>query len=157
MASLQRRAHAAETSCASTAHPNMPRYRRAYACMAAMAAQVLLKLGDTDGLLQLHLNTNHWDEALKLIETHPHLASRVYEPYAQWLIEQDRFEEAQVLPMATAPATRHAPTPQATRSHRPWHDWMSMPRFLRAGCVQAGRAGVQVTRDVAHAHAQRRA
>jgi intraflagellar transport protein 122 len=62
---------------------------------SAEAKEVLLKLGDTEGLLQLHLNLFQWTEALALIEEQPQLAPRVYLPYAQWLIEQDRFEEAQ--------------------------------------------------------------
>ena len=61
----------------------------------AEAKEVLNKLGDIDGLLTLHLNHNQWPDALALIEDQPHLASKVYQPYAQWLIEQDRFEEAQ--------------------------------------------------------------
>lgn len=59
------------------------------------AKEVLLKLGDTEGLLQLQLSHHRWPDALRLIEEHPHLAPRVYLPYAQWLIEKDRFEEAQ--------------------------------------------------------------
>jgi intraflagellar transport protein 122 len=62
---------------------------------AGFAKDILGKLGDVDGLLQQHLDYNQWDDALKLIEEHPALAPKVYLPYAQWLIGQDRFEEAQ--------------------------------------------------------------
>ena len=43
---------------------------------AGHAKEILNKLGDTDGLLQQYLDYNQWDEALKLIEEHPALASR---------------------------------------------------------------------------------
>ena len=43
----------------------------------------------------INLEHNKWDEALALIEEHPQFAPQVYLPYAQWLVEQDRFEEAQ--------------------------------------------------------------
>ena len=36
-----------------------------------------------------------WDDALQIIEQHPAYAPQVYLPYAQWLAEHDRFEEAQ--------------------------------------------------------------
>ena len=39
--------------------------------------------------------SNQWADALVLIEEHPAFAPRVYLPYAQWLVEEDRFEEAQ--------------------------------------------------------------
>ena len=55
----------------------------------------MLKLGDAEGLLHLHLMSNQWADALVLIEEHPAFAPRVYLPYAQWLVEEDRFEEAQ--------------------------------------------------------------
>ena len=61
----------------------------------AEGKEVLLKLGDTEGLLNLHLSSNQWTEALALIEEYPAFAPRVYLPYATWLVEQDRFEEAQ--------------------------------------------------------------
>ena len=61
----------------------------------AEAKVVLLKLQDTEGLLNLHLAANQWSEALAIIDEHPDYAPRVYLPYAQWLIGQDRFEEAQ--------------------------------------------------------------
>lgn len=81
------------------------------------AKEVLLKLGDIQGLLQLNLEANKWNDALQLIEIHPEYAPQaehlptvtahgptvsiafvlpqVYLPYAQWLVENDRFEEAQ--------------------------------------------------------------
>jgi len=59
------------------------------------AQEVLLKLGDVKGLLKLHLDHQKWDDALALTQEHPAFAAQVYLPYAQWLIEQDRFDDAQ--------------------------------------------------------------
>ena len=35
------------------------------------------------------------DQAFTLVEKHPEYKEEVYVPYAQWLAENDRFEEAQ--------------------------------------------------------------
>jgi len=59
------------------------------------AKEIFLKLGDVEGMLNLMVDFHQWDEALQLLDEHPGLASKVYLPYAQWLIAQDRFEEAQ--------------------------------------------------------------
>jgi len=61
----------------------------------AHAKEILLKLGDVDGMLTLHTANHQWEQALKLVEQHKHLAPKVYLPYGNWLIEQDRFVEAQ--------------------------------------------------------------
>jgi len=58
------------------------------------AKEVLLILGDIQGLLRLYLDAYKWDDALQLIETHPAYAPQVYQPYAQWLVDNDRFDEA---------------------------------------------------------------
>ncbi|XP_023561689.1 intraflagellar transport protein 122 homolog isoform X4 [Octodon degus] len=59
------------------------------------AAETYLKLGDLKALVQLHVETQHWDEAFALGEKHPEFKDDIYVPYAQWLAENDRFEEAQ--------------------------------------------------------------
>ncbi|XP_005387145.1 PREDICTED: intraflagellar transport protein 122 homolog isoform X1 [Chinchilla lanigera] len=59
------------------------------------AAETYLKLGDLQALVQLHVETQHWDEAFALGEKHPEFKDDIYVPYAQWLAENDRFEEAQ--------------------------------------------------------------
>lgn len=59
------------------------------------AAEIYLKIGDLKALVQLHVETQHWDEAFALGEKHPEFKDDIYVPYAQWLAENDRFEEAQ--------------------------------------------------------------
>uniref|UniRef100_A0A4W3GC19 Intraflagellar transport protein 122 homolog n=1 Tax=Callorhinchus milii TaxID=7868 RepID=A0A4W3GC19_CALMI len=59
------------------------------------AAETYLKMGDLQALILLHVETQHWEEAFSLVEKHPEFKDDVYVPYAQWLAENDRFEEAQ--------------------------------------------------------------
>ncbi|XP_056357716.1 intraflagellar transport protein 122 homolog [Oenanthe melanoleuca] len=59
------------------------------------AAETYMKIGDLKALVQLHVETHHWEEAFVLCEKHPEFKDEVYVPYAQWLAESDRFEEAQ--------------------------------------------------------------
>ncbi|XP_064632482.1 intraflagellar transport protein 122 homolog isoform X2 [Lineus longissimus] len=61
----------------------------------AYAAECYAKMGDSKALLVLHVEARHWDEAFHLAEKHPEFRNDVYVPYAQWLAENDRFEEAQ--------------------------------------------------------------
>uniref|UniRef100_A0A2K6M273 Intraflagellar transport protein 122 homolog n=1 Tax=Rhinopithecus bieti TaxID=61621 RepID=A0A2K6M273_RHIBE len=59
------------------------------------AAETYLKMGDLKSLVQLHVETQRWDEAFALGEKNPEFKDDIYVPYAQWLAENDRFEEAQ--------------------------------------------------------------
>nr|XP_020668848.1 intraflagellar transport protein 122 homolog isoform X1 [Pogona vitticeps] len=59
------------------------------------AAETYVKIGDLKALIQLYVETQQWDEAFALCEKHPEFKDDVYVPYAQWLAENDRFEEAQ--------------------------------------------------------------
>ncbi|XP_061311979.1 intraflagellar transport protein 122 homolog isoform X2 [Pezoporus flaviventris] len=59
------------------------------------AAETYMKVGDLKALVHLHVETHHWEEAFALYEKHPEFKDDVYVPYAQWLAENDRFEEAQ--------------------------------------------------------------
>ncbi|NXC87948.1 IF122 protein, partial [Cercotrichas coryphoeus] len=59
------------------------------------AAETYMKVGDLKALVQLHVETHRWEEAFALCEKHPEFKDEVYVPYAQWLAESDRFEEAQ--------------------------------------------------------------
>uniref|UniRef100_A0A3Q4C0N9 Intraflagellar transport protein 122 homolog n=1 Tax=Mola mola TaxID=94237 RepID=A0A3Q4C0N9_MOLML len=59
------------------------------------ASETYSKMGDLEALVQLHVETRHWEEAFSLVEKHPQFKNAVFVPYAQWLAENDRFEEAQ--------------------------------------------------------------
>ncbi|KAM6197588.1 intraflagellar transport protein 122 homolog isoform 2-T2 [Sarcoramphus papa] len=59
------------------------------------AAETYMKVGDLKALVHLHVETHRWEEAFALSEKHPEFRDDVYVPYAQWLAENDRFEEAQ--------------------------------------------------------------
>ncbi|XP_041319213.1 intraflagellar transport protein 122 homolog isoform X2 [Pyrgilauda ruficollis] len=59
------------------------------------AAETYMKVGDLKALVRLHVETHRWEEAFALSEKHPEFKDEVYVPYAQWLAESDRFEEAQ--------------------------------------------------------------
>ncbi|XP_040264299.1 LOW QUALITY PROTEIN: intraflagellar transport protein 122 homolog [Bufo bufo] len=59
------------------------------------AAETYMKIGDLKALVLLHVETQHWEEAFALVEKYPEYKDEVYVPYARWLAENDRFEEAQ--------------------------------------------------------------
>uniref|UniRef100_A0A3Q2NNT8 Intraflagellar transport protein 122 homolog n=1 Tax=Fundulus heteroclitus TaxID=8078 RepID=A0A3Q2NNT8_FUNHE len=59
------------------------------------ASETYSKMGDLKALVELHVETRHWEEAFSLAEKHPQFKNDVFVPYAQWLAENDRFEEAQ--------------------------------------------------------------
>lgn len=59
------------------------------------AAETFQKVGDLSALVRLHVENQHWDEAFALGEKHPEFKDDIYAPYAQFLAEKDRFEEAQ--------------------------------------------------------------
>jgi len=60
------------------------------------AKEVYLKMNDVQALMKLHVDLYKWDEAFLLFEQHgSKFAEDVYLPYAQWLVENDRFDEAQ--------------------------------------------------------------
>ncbi|KAM4571964.1 intraflagellar transport protein 122 homolog [Fundulus diaphanus] len=59
------------------------------------ASETYSKMGDLKALVELHVETRHWEEAFSLVEKHPQFKNDVFVPYAQWLAENDRFEEAQ--------------------------------------------------------------
>ncbi|GAA30881.2 intraflagellar transport protein 122 homolog [Clonorchis sinensis] len=61
----------------------------------AFAADCYARYGDVENQLALHVEARNWEEAFSLVEKHPEHTGRVYLPYAQWLAENDKFEEAQ--------------------------------------------------------------
>uniref|UniRef100_A0A0X3PNB8 Intraflagellar transport protein 122 homolog n=1 Tax=Schistocephalus solidus TaxID=70667 RepID=A0A0X3PNB8_SCHSO len=61
----------------------------------AFAADCYARIGDVESQLDLHLEAGKWEEALALADQHGEFRAKVYLPYAQWLAENDSFEEAQ--------------------------------------------------------------
>lgn len=61
----------------------------------AYCVEVYNKLGDKKAIVMLHVETGNWEEAFALVEKNGEFKNDVYVPYAQWLAENDRFEEAQ--------------------------------------------------------------
>nr|XP_055048391.1 intraflagellar transport protein 122 homolog isoform X4 [Misgurnus anguillicaudatus] len=59
------------------------------------AAEIYNKMGDLKALVELHVETRQWDEAFSLVEKQTQFRNDVYVSYAQWLAENDRFEDAQ--------------------------------------------------------------
>lgn len=47
-------------------------------------------------ILSLHVELEQWDDAFALESLHPELQGTVSLPYAEWLVQNDRFEEARV-------------------------------------------------------------
>eukprot|EP01002_Notosolenus_urceolatus_P013184 NODE_43_length_3237_cov_15.831556_g34_i0.p1 GENE.NODE_43_length_3237_cov_15.831556_g34_i0~~NODE_43_length_3237_cov_15.831556_g34_i0.p1 ORF type:complete len:1042 (+),score=386.07 NODE_43_length_3237_cov_15.831556_g34_i0:156-3128(+) len=59
------------------------------------AEEAYFKVGDTKSLVSLHVEFQKWDEAFKVLETHPEYTTEVYLPYAEWLALNDKFDDAQ--------------------------------------------------------------
>jgi hypothetical protein len=51
--------------------------------------------GDTASLIQLHVALSEWDNAISIAEANPEYVAIVFLPYAAWLAEHGRFDEAQ--------------------------------------------------------------
>ncbi|RDD42914.1 Intraflagellar transport protein 122-like protein [Trichoplax sp. H2] len=62
---------------------------------AVYAAEVLNKIGDSKALAKLYIDSRKWTEAFELAKNNPQLKDEIYVPYATWLAENDKFEEAQ--------------------------------------------------------------
>eukprot|EP00052_Salpingoeca_macrocollata_P008243 m.65502 g.65502 ORF g.65502 m.65502 type:complete len:1216 (+) comp16496_c0_seq1:48-3695(+) len=60
-----------------------------------LAAEVLQKIPDVKGLVELYVSSSKWDDAFALASRHPEHKQEIFLPYASWLAENDRFEEAQ--------------------------------------------------------------
>jgi intraflagellar transport protein 122 len=53
-------------------------------------------MNDPAALCKLYSDTQRWDEAFAVASRHPELLKDINVPYAHWLVEHDRFQEAQV-------------------------------------------------------------
>ena len=59
------------------------------------ATAVFNKLHDNDQLIKLYVRKQMWDHAIQLFEKSPTMDKReIYVPYAEWLIAQDKFDDA---------------------------------------------------------------
>jgi intraflagellar transport protein 122 len=63
---------------------------------AQYAKETYVKMGNTAELMEVYMETEKWEEAFLLLGQHPQMAHKVYLPYAAWLANNDRFEEAQM-------------------------------------------------------------
>ena len=61
----------------------------------AYALETFQKLGDSESILKLQVELQNWDDAFRMLENHPEMGEHVYQPYANWLAVNDRFDEAQ--------------------------------------------------------------
>eukprot|EP00743_Colponemidia_sp_Colp-15_P003978 GILK01004290.1.p1 GENE.GILK01004290.1~~GILK01004290.1.p1 ORF type:complete len:1251 (-),score=266.14 GILK01004290.1:264-4016(-) len=59
------------------------------------AKETYLKMGDIKSLLALHVEMHKWDDAFLLAQQYQEYAVDIYLPYAEYLVANDRFDEAQ--------------------------------------------------------------
>lgn len=59
------------------------------------AVEVYKKLDEHGSVLQLYVDTKNWELAFTLVKKYPQFMSSLYIPYARWLVENDKFVEAQ--------------------------------------------------------------
>jgi intraflagellar transport protein 122 len=60
-----------------------------------LAQEVFTKLQDWSGLMALHIRRKDWAAAVKMSEEHAgEFDGSIFLPYAEWLVQQDRFDEA---------------------------------------------------------------
>jgi intraflagellar transport protein 122 len=59
------------------------------------AQEIYMKIDDIKSLMALHVALHKWDDAFLLARSRPEFAADIYFPYAEWLAENDRFDEAQ--------------------------------------------------------------
>ena len=60
------------------------------------AAEILTKMGDIRGLIDLRVEMQEFEEAFRLAETYPDLREHIYLPYAHHLALRDQFLDAQL-------------------------------------------------------------
>mmetsp|Transcript_1551 Transcript_1551/g.3958 ORF Transcript_1551/g.3958 Transcript_1551/m.3958 type:complete len:1302 (-) Transcript_1551:205-4110(-) len=60
----------------------------------AFAKETITKVGDVGMLISLHMESHRWDEAFQLCQVHPEFSAQIYLPWAEWLLLNDRFDDA---------------------------------------------------------------
>ena len=60
------------------------------------AIEAYQKIGDFRTLAKLYVENEKWDDAFAVLKAHSELAEVVYVPYARWLADNDKFDEARV-------------------------------------------------------------
>jgi intraflagellar transport protein 122 len=58
------------------------------------ASEVYTILGEWEKLVKLHVQMEKWEDAFRVLDTHPEFNELVYLPYAEFLVLNDRFDEA---------------------------------------------------------------
>ncbi|KAF4738243.1 hypothetical protein FOZ62_023579, partial [Perkinsus olseni] len=58
------------------------------------AKEALTRAEDYESLVRLHVNEHRWEEAFQLARSHPELAEDIFLPWGNWLMSNDRYEEA---------------------------------------------------------------
>eukprot|EP01028_Stygiella_incarcerata_P008814 TRINITY_DN3952_c0_g1_i1.p1 TRINITY_DN3952_c0_g1~~TRINITY_DN3952_c0_g1_i1.p1 ORF type:complete len:1238 (-),score=308.25 TRINITY_DN3952_c0_g1_i1:116-3280(-) len=58
------------------------------------AVETAQKLDNPRIMMDIHVEFHKWQEGITMLDIHPDLADHFWLPYAQWLILQDRFDEA---------------------------------------------------------------
>uniref|UniRef100_A0A1I7UIF5 Intraflagellar transport protein 122 homolog n=2 Tax=Caenorhabditis tropicalis TaxID=1561998 RepID=A0A1I7UIF5_9PELO len=60
-----------------------------------LASRIFQSINDMKSIVDMHVNAGHWTDAFAIADRHPKYVEDVYLPYARFLAERDRFEEAQ--------------------------------------------------------------
>ena len=59
------------------------------------AAEVYEKMGNIKGLIELRIESNQWEEVFALTKRYTEFSNEAHYRHAQWLAENDQFEDAQ--------------------------------------------------------------
>jgi intraflagellar transport protein 122 len=130
------------------------------------AEDVVRRLGDDAELLKLYIDARDWAAAFRLAESDANLdAAPIHLPYAYWLAEQDRFEEAQAaFARAGVPGkalelleslTRNAVLESRFADAARYYFVLAMEHLTVAGRAAAGSADRAVNTARFEAHYQR--
>uniref|UniRef100_A0A0K0FQR3 Intraflagellar transport protein 122 homolog n=1 Tax=Strongyloides venezuelensis TaxID=75913 RepID=A0A0K0FQR3_STRVS len=61
----------------------------------SVATSIFTSINDVRSLLNMHIVARQWDDAFAICQHNPQYTDIVYLPYARWLAEEGRFDEAQ--------------------------------------------------------------